>query len=456
MFSQDGTLDVSFNTGTGFDDNDATNHINSVAIVKELNNGNIIVGGDFNWFNETQKPKLVILNNAGQFVSNLGSTTGNYSTNIVCIEEDENSFIYCAGGKSGVSSKKIYKLYPNGTLDASFSSSIGFDGNSYVTTLAIQNDNKIIVGGSLNSFNGILINHILRLNNDGSIDNSFNVGSGFNNYVTSIKVQDDGKIVVGGTFTSFNGNTCNRIVRLNSDGSIDSNFNVGSGFNSVVRKIFIQEDLKVLVTGAFSNFNGLPCYKLIRLNSDGSLDSTFSSNVDSNTIEDIIVRNDNKILVSGSFQYIGAIFSQGIGLLNENGSFNNYVANLTGFNYLSTIRSLCFQSDGKLLIGGDFNFGSTIKRGACRLNYTNVLSEETPVFNKIVFYPNPSNKTLYLKIDNNETINELNIYDISGKNILQSKEVFNNQIDVSSFLNGVYLVSIKTRDGVYKGKFVKN
>ena len=78
---------------------------------------------------------------------------------------------------------------------------------------------------------------------------TFDIGTGFDNTVRVIDIQPDGKILVGGDFTKYNGTSRNRIVRLNSNGSIDTSFNIGTGFNDDVWTIDIQPDGKILVGG---------------------------------------------------------------------------------------------------------------------------------------------------------------------------------------------------------------
>ena len=100
---------------------------------------------------------------------------------------------------------------------------------------------------------------------------SFNIGTGFNNTVRVINIQPDGKILVGGGFSTYNGTTRNRIIRLNSNGSIDTSFNIGTGFNGNVFTIDIQPDGKILVGGDFTTYNGTTSNRIIRLNPNGSI-----------------------------------------------------------------------------------------------------------------------------------------------------------------------------------------
>ena len=121
----------------------------------------------------------------------------------------------------------------SGTLDSSFNSlDIGLVNqgpNGNIQSTAIQSDGKIIIGGYFSNYNGTSINKIVRLNNDGSIDLTFNPGMGSNNSIKTILVQGDGKILIVGDFTLYNNITRNRIARLNADGTLDLAFNPGTG-----------------------------------------------------------------------------------------------------------------------------------------------------------------------------------------------------------------------------------
>lgn len=102
-------------------------------------------------------------------------------------------------------------------------------------SIVLQPDGKILVGGSFTSWQfsnyTTTQNNLTRINVDGSLDTSFGVGSGFNGDVNSIALQADGKIMVGGTFTAYNGFSAPNLIRLNANGSVDTGFGLGSGFN---------------------------------------------------------------------------------------------------------------------------------------------------------------------------------------------------------------------------------
>jgi uncharacterized delta-60 repeat protein len=175
-------------------------------------------------------------------------------------------------------------------------------GNISVFVITIDSNGKIYVGGFFAIYNGIDAGRIIRLNPDGSRDTDFDMGSGFNFSVNDIKIDADGKIYVGGVFSSYNGVGANRIIRLNPDGSRDTDFDMGSGFNQPVIDITIDANGKIYVGGGFTSYNGVAANRIIRLNPDGSRDTDFDIGTGFNGgVEDIKIDADGKIYVCGDF-----------------------------------------------------------------------------------------------------------------------------------------------------------
>jgi len=123
-------------------------------------------------------------------------------------------------------------------------------------------------------------NCIARLNANGSLDSTFKPGTGPNNLsVSCVAVQADGKVLIGGAFTTVNGTNRSRMARLNANGGLDGSFSSGIGVNGAVSSVVVQPDGKVLIGGPFTFINGTNRYGSARLNADGSLDSTFISDI---------------------------------------------------------------------------------------------------------------------------------------------------------------------------------
>ena len=214
-----------------------------------------------------------------------------------------------------------------GTIDLTFNPTdpgFGFgDGpDFYVYTSSLQSNGKIIIGGEFTRYNGTAINRIARLNTDGSLDVSFNPGTGADNIVRICILQPDGKIIIGGSFSSYNGTSRNGIARLNSDGSLDVSFIPGSGANGDIRSIRVLPDGKFIIGGEFISYNGTAIRHVARLNSDGTLDTGFNTGTGpDNGVFAITLQPDNKIIIGGAFSSYNGTARNGIARLNADGIY---------------------------------------------------------------------------------------------------------------------------------------
>jgi uncharacterized delta-60 repeat protein len=201
------------------------------------------------------------------------------------------------------------RLLTNGLTDPSYTPVIPAGS---VDCLAVQADNKVLIGGGFSSVGITARQYLARLNQDGSLDTNFLAGAaGPSSYVECVAVQPDGKILVGGYFTSMNGTNRGRVARLNSDGSLDTSFGNGmTGAEDIVSSLVLQQDGKILISGRFGGVNGIQRLRFARLNTDGSVDTTFLGNdFSANAIyPDVItsvIAPDGKIYVGGAFTRIG-------------------------------------------------------------------------------------------------------------------------------------------------------
>ena len=253
-----------------------------------------------------------------------------------------------------------------GDLDLSFQPGSGFEGR--VFAIAVQPDGKVVVGGTFQGNARLAGPSLTRLNPDGSQDVAFNPGSGADDYVLVITLQPDGKVLVGGSFTSINGINRGHVARLNTDGSLDASFNPGIGADGPVLAFAVQADGKVLIGGAFRMVNGVSRANLARLNADGSLDAGFAPVTgpsDSAEVRSVALQPDGKILVGGLFAAVNGVSRNGLARLNADGGLDGSLASgiATGPNV--AVDSVVVQSDGKVVIGGQF----TTINGASRMNF---------------------------------------------------------------------------------------
>lgn len=230
-----------------------------------------------------------------------------------------------------------------------FNIGVGFDGEP--ESIKQQTDGKLVIAGYFNTYQGVAAGALIRLNTDFSIDTTFNTGVGLDNYANAVAIQSDGKILVGGTFEKYKNVSANRIVRLNPDGSRDNTFSIGTGFNNNVWSVVIQPDNKILVAGDFTSYSGVAKSKIVRLNSDGSVDNTFSSPTVNNTIFDMSLQSDGKIVAVGAFTQVSGVPTNKIVRFLSGGtpdsSFVTGGLSADGFAVLA-------QSDGKIMVGGNF------------------------------------------------------------------------------------------------------
>ncbi len=318
----DGSLDTTFNSGgSGIGGISGFGNVNCIDI---QTNGKILVGGNFTNYNGVDYPNLVRLNSDGSLDTTFNIWSG--------VDNVVHSISIQTNGKilvGGDFTNGLVRLNSDGTLDNTFNNGgSGFD--SRATSISLQSDGKILVGGSFTTYNNITCPIALaRLNSDGTLDNTFNNGgSGFDiggGEIHNIVIQMDAKILVGGYFTTYNNITCPiALVRLNSDGTLDTTFNNGgAGFDDRAYYISLQSDGKILVGGQFATYNNINAKLFIRLNSDGTLDDTFNlgSGLTGDLVYSIYYQNDDTILVGGLFtKFNSSIISGNIFKINTYGT----------------------------------------------------------------------------------------------------------------------------------------
>ena len=263
----------------------------------------------------------------------------------------------------------IARLNADGSLDTEFDPGTG--ANSQVLAIALQADGKVLISGFFTTIDGTARNYIARLNADGSLDTGFYPGSGADNLVYAIALQADGKVLISGDFTTINGTPRNRMARLNADGSLDTGFDPGTGPNSLVLAIAQQTDGKVLIGGFFTTINGTPRNRIARLNVDGSLDTGFDPGTGANSpVLAIAQQADGKVLISGFFTTINGTARNYIARLNFDGSLDTEFDPGTGAN--DAVYAIAQQADGKVVIGGNF----TTINGVARNRIARLVTDE--------------------------------------------------------------------------------
>ena len=355
-----GTLDSEFSPN-------ANNGVTSLAVQRD---GKIILAGFFttlqppNDGSASNRSRLARLNPDGTLDSEFYPRADG-SVAAVAIQSDGaivigGAFTSVWGrGTNSVSRSYVARFNPDGSLDTNFAPVV----NGAVNALAFQADGKVVIGGTFTratpqgATTPITRNRLARVNVDGSIDASFALEAGGRPLVSV--TQADGKLVIGGSFTSVGGVPRSYVARLNADGSIDPVYK--PVFDGRVYTMALQSDGKVIVGGAFTTIDGEKRQYLARLNTSGTIDSEFNPHF-GGQIGAIVLLSDGRMLVGGTFttvQPVGAATAlnrQNLVRLNANGTLDTTFDPEPN----SSIAAILVQSDGKIVIGGSF---STVQPG---------------------------------------------------------------------------------------------
>jgi len=265
----------------------------------------------------------------------------------------------------GFGFNRIARLTQIGTVDPFFR--LGDGANDKVQALVVQPDDKIVVGGRFTQINTTNRARIARLNADGSIDSSFNPGAGADNPVFALALTAEGKVVLGGSFTTVNSVNRPNVAVLNTNGSVDVNFNTGAGLNGTVYAVAVQPDGKILVGGDFTLVNNTNRTRIARLNPNGALDLSFNSPGPGAAVRAIVVQPDGAILIGGSFTNVGPFASSYAARLLSNGAFDGSFNVGSGAD--APVLALALQPNGKVVAVGDFRtFNGVSRNRITRLN----------------------------------------------------------------------------------------
>lgn len=420
---RDGSRDTAFNTGSGF-----SASVNAIAQAADLS-GDIYVGGSFTSFNGTANVgRIVRLNSDGTRDASFATGTGfNSTVNTIVPALDGSNDVYVGGGfttfNGTPSINYLVRLNSDGSRDAGFN--VGIGTNSSVSEIYAFPDGRVLVGGSFTSYSGTPgINRLVLLSSTGAVDGTFATGTGLNGSVVGLAVDASNRFYIGGSFTSYNGTSVNRVARLLSDGSLDTTFSVGAGPNGTVNALHLSESgdelliggnfrgfdtqsqigqfVRLSLTGAvlwgspfesafyqraqaiapardgsgdlyvggsFTDYLGYPAGRLIRLNSDGSLDSSFSVGSGANNTVYVLVAsssNPDQIYVGGNFtNYQGSTTGYFLRVRSDGSADPSFSAG-AGFNSPVTV---CLEDDqGRVYVGGQFSsFDGTSRNNIARI-----------------------------------------------------------------------------------------
>jgi len=376
LHAQSGSVDASFKPG--FD--------NEVFTLRIQPDGKVLASGFFTKVGNANRRGIARLNADGT-VDTTFSPAGTSNTNGLphtcdtCAWQTDGRVIL--GGRfttvNNVAQGYLARLNTDGSLDTNFRPIVQIPPDDpIVVALAIQLDGKILIGGEFSSVNGTPRNYIARLNRDGSVDTGFDPGIGLNASPQAIALQTNGAVILGGQFTTVNGAPRARVARLNANGSLDTTFDPGVGPNNHVLALSLQPDGKVVIGGYFTAIGGVTQRYVARLASDGSLDPSFQANMALNFefrgVRTLQTAVDGKVLIGGSFNTINGFPRKDFARLNVDGMLDatfQVGSGTSGGQGDFGVLGIAIQQDGRVLVCGDFTtFNGT------RLNYATRLAAD--------------------------------------------------------------------------------
>ncbi len=454
FYAQDGVLDTSFNPGLGAG---GVGQAGFITQIVSCNNDKLYIRGGFaHYYNQNSAVNgLARINPNGSLDTSFDAGTsiassGGQSAVIYDMTINSQNNLLIAGDFTsyrGITRNRIALLKENGQIDESFNPQNGPDKR--ITSVAYQADGKILIGGFFTTYNGTARNRIARLNSDGTLDTTFNANNVVNFKAENITILPYGKILVA----TWNSQNQDVILRLNTDGSLDTSFTVNtftSEANSYnIQAIALQNNGKILVSGGFTKCNNIYKSFIARLNSDGSLDDTFTLPFYylNKNIHSIIPLSDDKIFIAGDFtqnkRFLARLYSNGTidGNFEPGESANDY------------INGIALQSSGKIVFGGHF----TKYRGVTRYGIARVINTVQTLtvnenFNKnqLQIYPNPVGNLLHIQTNNK--LLKAEIYSTNGQLV---KTFSSQETHVADLPKGNYILKITTDKGIQTEKFIK-
>jgi uncharacterized delta-60 repeat protein len=298
----DSTLDPTFQISTGGTAN-YFSQIWSFSNIRTQSDGKIVVSGDFSYIvNGVTKFNLVRLNSDGSIDPTfiLGVPIASGTTPLVTYNDGK---LLVGTSRSDPSQPPFpVKLLATGARDTSFNANI-YPQDSYVWVkdVAVQLDGKVIIGGHRISL-GVRKSFLTRLNADGSLDTTFQSREHLDQTVTAFVLLPNGKIVIAEVSSTASIPPQSNVLRLNPDGSVDPTFDAGTGANGQVNAMLLLSTGRILVGGIFTSFNGQPRGNLVQLNAAGSVFTpVYKIN---GTVWSLAVDINGRVFVGGDFTTI--------------------------------------------------------------------------------------------------------------------------------------------------------
>lgn len=421
-------------------------------------NGKLYIAGDFIKVNNTNSFGILCLNDNGTIDPSFVLNEDMGKVNQLEVLNDNSILVS--------TEQKLFKLNDKAKVQTDFNFNF-FKKIVSVWKFKVADDGKIYVGDP---------NNVYRINADGSEDLTFNIGTGIDSMVSTafdFDIQGN-KLIEGSAVKQFNGNNVNKLIRLNNDGSLDQTFDIGAGPNesfSGLSLVKVLDNNEIIIGGTLlSSFDGIPTPKYIaKLTPDGKIDQTFCSNLSSASVTGGLNLSIAKVTQIGSKLYFQR--TTGIDVLNTDGTVDHDFD--APFSYINLVDIIKRENDSQSKSAptdnsgtGIFALGTFIKDGSNSPSFivkmlvedsATSVTETLNTTDKVQIYPNPVNVKL-----------KVNLFDFTGTSTLYlsnsggiqmySSEIENGmtEIDMSKYAPGLYFIQITSGQNTITKKIVKH
>lgn len=395
----------------------------------------------------------------------------------------------------------VVRYNSDGTLDTSFGTNgktvvnLVTGSQDVVRSMVIQNDGKIVLAGYVQIGSSARSFGVVRLTTEGVLDVTFGTAGIFTytfDTVAStvsdaygIALQNDGKLVVVGKYYNTSVGTFGGVIRLTESGSLDASFGTAGtvvikmGDNINLTGIAIQSDQKIVAIGDVSNPGTSHDFAVVRLNTDGSLDSNFGTGgkvstnfaVENDVPAAVVIQPNGKIVVGGSAYPGTTLLDFAIARYLSDGSLDTSFG--TGGKLISemgtggnVISAMALQTDGKLVVAGQVNAGTSSDFALARyiadasMGIDDFALESASL--KVAPNPISASTVLQYTLNRNDVVT-IGIYDIEGKlvqNIMEKTATQKGNYELAinfpeNTATGTYFIVISTPNGKSSLKVIK-
>lgn len=330
----------------------------------------LLAGGAFTTYNSNSANRIIGLELSGSPNTNFSAGTG-ANSNVYFFAPGPNGKVF-AGGRfttyDGVACNKLILINRNGVRDTSFDPSEFAFTTTYPEFLVTDSGGKYYVGGNFG--NGAMTS----FNSDGTVNATFNVTglSGFSSGVPTTAVIINDVIYVGGSFTTYKGNSAYRIVAVNLDASRVGTFGNSFDFDGTINQIAKDSANNLYMVGVFTEHQGVSANRIVSTNStNGNRNATFDVGTGfNNFVNSIFITDSDAIYVGGLFTTYKGVTGAGIVKLNTDGSRDtNFNPSGSGIESTKQVLAISYGTDDYLYIGGNFTtYNSTTVNGIAKVN----------------------------------------------------------------------------------------